>query len=130
MWSYDTMFVIYLVPLGAFFLTLLAWPVGALVRRHYGRKLSLSRQQRWQRWIVRIVCACYLAGNIFLISAEGWFRVMMIMVVGLLGTVFVGWAAVGAWRSREYGFLTKLWYVALVPTCLVQAWNVFHGHLY
>lgn len=130
MWSYDTMFVIYLVPLGAFFLTLLAWPVGALVRRHYGRKLSLSRQQRWQRWIVRIVCACNLAGLFFPLFAEGWFRAAMIMVVGLLGTVFVGWAAVGAWRSREYGFLTKLWYVALVPTCLVQAWNVFHGHLY
>lgn len=47
-------------------LTLLFWPVAAIVRKHYGRKLEYSRSDcRW-RVLVRLVCL------LFVIFALGW----------------------------------------------------------
>lgn len=40
-----------------FLVTLLLWPIGAMIRRHYGRKLELTPQQRRVRLMVRLVCA-------------------------------------------------------------------------
>jgi len=49
-------------------LTILAWPAGAILRRHYGRKLELSKGERFWRWLVRAVC-------IFLLGvAAGWYE--------------------------------------------------------
>ena len=42
---------------GVFALTLALWPIAAITRRHYGRKLDLARSQLRLRLFVRIVCA-------------------------------------------------------------------------
>jgi hypothetical protein len=44
-------------------LALLLWPVAALVRRHYGQKLTLAPSDRGLRLFVRIAC---LLGLVFL----------------------------------------------------------------
>ncbi len=42
-------------------LTILAWPAGAIVRRHYGKKLELSKFERFFRGLVHLVSS-YLLG--------------------------------------------------------------------
>src|SRR5258708_14506229 len=43
-----------------FALTLVLWPVGALLRRHYKRTLALPAGERRLRLLVKIVCALAL----------------------------------------------------------------------
>jgi hypothetical protein len=40
-------------------LTIVPWPVMALVRRHYGKPLTLTAQQRRLRLVARLVCVLY-----------------------------------------------------------------------
>jgi len=43
--------------LGVIALTLLLWPVAAILRRHYGKPLTLESSCPAHPWILRIVCA-------------------------------------------------------------------------
>ena len=51
-------------------LTVLLWPVGALIRKHYGRPLDLTPLQRKLRLGVRLVCI------LFIIFLGGWMAVL------------------------------------------------------
>ncbi|PYX62821.1 MAG: serine hydrolase [Acidobacteria bacterium] len=97
-------------------LALVLWPVAALVRRHYGRKLNLSPRQRRLRIAVRLVCVAdllFLGGLIGLLSlldAPGaanshidiWIHLLQIVgVIGAVGTVLAIYSAVHAWRATS-----------------------------
>src|SRR5262249_25602760 len=53
-------------------LTLLLWPVAALVRRHYGQKLTLTTRQRRVRLLVRLAC---LFSLLFFVGLAAFFQV-------------------------------------------------------
>ena len=54
-----------------FALTLALWPVAALIRWHYGRRLKLSAGGQWVRILVRLVCALNLT---FILGGYALFR--------------------------------------------------------
>ena len=116
--------------LGVFVATLLAWPVAAMVRKHYGVTLALSAGDRRLRWGMRVTC---LAGLAFLIlkavfftslqsdlssyssGTDGYSHVLqLIALIGLLGLPLAVVHSAGSWRDRALGFWPKAWRT-LVP---------------
>jgi CubicO group peptidase (beta-lactamase class C family) len=85
--------------LAIMFLAIIFWPVAALVRRHYGRKMNLTRRQRRLRIATRLVCLADLifagsfVGLVFALDDPGAFnshldpKLHLLQVIGLLGAV-------------------------------------------
>jgi hypothetical protein len=57
-------FGILIFGLAVVLLTVLLWPVGAMIRKHYGRPLELNPDERRQRLLARLVCLLFLAVSI------------------------------------------------------------------
>ncbi|HLW82802.1 MAG TPA: serine hydrolase domain-containing protein [Candidatus Acidoferrales bacterium] len=133
------------VALGIFVLTLILWPIAALVRWHYGHKWEVSDLERRARRWARIVCAIDLvfwaafiitileAGshlNLLSSSADPWFRIIQIIgwlgVFGTLLALWNFWVSVGApgrwWWAKTHDTLIAL-------ACLVSVWLVWFTHL-
>jgi CubicO group peptidase (beta-lactamase class C family) len=126
-------------------LTLLLWPVGWFVRRHYGHRLELTRGEWWLRVGVRLVFALdliFVAGMTGLVlyglthlevfSDRGtiWFRlVQAIGWLGALGTLVVLYNAVRSWRGRGGRIWGKLQATLFVLACLGFLWFAVVGRL-
>ena len=124
-----------------FALTLLLWPVGALVRRHYNHKLNLSPQERRLRLLVKLACAVDLGGliafagilaygfsNLSLFSDrfDPWLRILqLVFLVGVLGTVAVFYGSYRLWRTASTGLWTKLYTAGLILASSIFIWFVF-----
>jgi CubicO group peptidase (beta-lactamase class C family) len=125
-------------------LTTLAWPIGALVRRHYRLAYPLNGSNaRAHRW-VRI--AALSSSLLFIV----WFLMLVAMLsalglipklgglVGLLlilsPIVFVGGAAVGVWNlwtvsKSGRSFWAKLWAILVAASLLLMLWAALSFHL-
>jgi len=133
-----------------FALTLVLWPVAALVRRHYGHKLSLNPQQSRLRIIVRLVCLLDLAfvgalaafftmsdKDVGILSPRFDPVLRIIQIVGWLGvvgTLAVLYSTLRSWREPERWWLSKLADTVIAVTCLafvwfVYIWNMLHWSL-
>jgi CubicO group peptidase (beta-lactamase class C family) len=126
-------------------LTLLFWPIGGIVRRHYGRKLELPdgerRMRRWTRFIVvldLVLVATYativLGGlsniDLFGPKLDPWLRVMQgLALLSLVGAVVALWDGLRAWVSRSRGVWSKLGETLIMLACLGIAWLVLAGGL-
>ncbi len=133
------------VSLGLMLLTLILWPVGWFVRRHYGHKLELTRTQALLRLLVRIVFALdliFIVGLIGLIlyglthlevfgdRGSTWFRIIQIVgVLGAIGTVVVLANAVVAWIGKRASIWGKLQATIMLLACLGVLWFAFAGNL-
>jgi CubicO group peptidase (beta-lactamase class C family) len=128
----------------ALLLTVLHWPVAALVRRHYAAQLSLTPSEMLARRLVRIGA---LAGLIFLL---GWMFVLQIglgnvstfgdpldpwlRLLHLIGLIAVAGAGVAvwnvwlAWRGAQ-GRWAGLWNVVLAAACIAVVWFAFTYNL-
>jgi CubicO group peptidase (beta-lactamase class C family) len=134
-----------IVSLSLMALTLLLWPVAALVRRHYGRKLELTPQQRRLRLAVKIVVALDI---LFVVSLVGivvsglsniaafndhlnkWiYLAQFIGVLGAVGTVVVLYDAIKSWLDKGRSIWYKLNATILALACLGLLWFVFVGNL-
>lgn len=126
-------------------LTLILWPVGWFVRRHYSHKLELTGTERLLRFLVRIVFALDL---IFVASLIGltmyglthldvfsdrgttWFRIIQIVgVIGAAGTLVVLANAVVAWIGKRASIWGKLQATIMLLACLGVLWFAFAGNL-
>lgn len=125
------------VSLGALALSVIFWPVAAIVRRRYGARLALERRALLAYRGVRVAAALILAVLI------GWMAVIMAMsgdgdnpdallwllqVAGLI--VFVGGFVVALVNARvvwtgKRRWTAKLWSVVLVLATLVILWTAF-----
>ena len=133
------------VSLGLMLLTLILWPVGWFVRRHYGHKLELTRTQALLRLLVRIV---FVLDLIFIVGLIGlilyglthlevfgdrggtWFRIIQIVgVLGAIGTVVVLANAVVAWIGKRASIWGKLQATIMLLACLGVLWFAFAGNL-
>jgi len=133
-----------------FALTLVLWPVAALVRRHYGHKLSLNPQQSRLRIMVRLVCLLDLAfvgalaafftmsdKDVGILSPRFDPVLRIIQIVGWLGvvgTLAVLYSTLRSWREPERWWLSKLADTVIAVTCLafvwfVYIWNMLHWSL-
>lgn len=131
-------------------LTIILWPVMALVRRHYGRPLNLPSQERRVRLFVRVACllvVAFFAGygtffavalkDISLLSPKGhpWLRLIQLVGwLGILGTIVALYNAVRSWRVPERWWAHRvgdtLIAVAFVGVVwFVFAWNMLHWSL-
>jgi len=131
--------------LAALLLTTLAWPVSALVRRHYRVPAKLSAHdasaQRWMRvvatsttlvwagWIALIVA---LITDLTLLAPKSDPWLYLLQGVGVV--VFVGGTLVGlwaAWRTLRgsRSVLAKTWSALLVVALLVSLWIAAAFHL-
>lgn len=131
--------------LAALLLTVLAWPISALVRRRYGAGYELigrdARAHRWIRITSIMVLAVTLAaiGTVLEIATnldsagpamDAWIHVMRLLSL----VVLVGGAAVALWnaavvlRSRRRR-TAKLWAVVLAVSFLVLLYVGVVAHL-
>jgi CubicO group peptidase (beta-lactamase class C family) len=131
--------------LAIFVATLVAWPVVALVRRHYGRPLALTRRALWVRRAIHATVVCdlvFLVGWLsfllmgaedltLLTDASDWLLrlVQLCGVAGLLGTAVVLVNLAQTWRGPGRGWWTRLWSSTVALACLATAWFAFAFHL-
>ncbi len=121
--------------LAIFVLTLLIWPIGALVRRAYRQPLRLPRAERRLRLAARITCVLALLdliGWLVLVSAldktsvpDGVLDVLYALgvacVVGAVATVA---DAVVTWRSGTRSVLAKIAETVVACGAAAFAWGV------
>jgi hypothetical protein len=118
-------------------LTVLLWPVGALIRKHYGRPLDLNPLERKLRLGVRLVCIlfiCFFGGwlavlaialaSISAINALApWIIFLGILgVLSAFGSLLVCVNAFRTWSTPNRWIWTKLHETALALGCLGLVW--------
>jgi CubicO group peptidase (beta-lactamase class C family) len=146
-WHQSRGFVISLLvfAIGIFVLTLLLWPLAALIRWHYGRKLEAGEAERRARRWARLVCGLDLifwvlfvgtiqeaSSHLNLLSAQAdpWFRLIQIIGwLGIIGTIIAIWnffRLLGVsgrwWWSRVHNVLLTLAFLASI-------WLIWFTHL-
>lgn len=136
--------------LSVFVLMLVLWPMGSLIRWHYGVKLDLAPSQRRRRRWIRIVCALNLAfvllfalfftlamKDIGLLSPRYniWLRLIQIVGwLGVLGTILAIYNLVRSWQESGRWLWSKVGDTLIGLACLgfvwfVYAWNMLHWSL-
>jgi len=134
-----------IVSLAVFLLTLLLWPVAALLRRHYGRKLELTPSQKRWRLLARLACALNLSfviafavtfvmasKDIGLLSSrmDLWLRIVQIVGwLGVLGTLPALYQAVRSWTEPGRWLWARLGDTLIALCCVGFAWFVCTWHL-
>jgi len=136
-------FVVLFFGLGVVALTVLLWPVSALIRKHYARPLLLEPPERRRRLFVRLVCV------LFLVLFFGWIAVLSkidditainalphwVVIFGLLGvlsslgTILVVLSAFRSWRTSGKWFWAKLHDLMLGVACVGLVWFLFYWKL-
>ena len=123
-----------------YLVTLLLWPVRALVRRHFATPFAFSRRDLWSYRATRIAAAAslaVLAGWIAVFAAmtanidnitsrmDGWLWLLQIggwvILVGALAAML--YHAVTAWRAHRWS--GKIWSAALVAASAILLWIAF-----
>lgn len=129
--------------LAAVLLTVLLWPVGALIRKHYARPLVLSPLESRQRLLVRIVCLLFVAlllGWIVAFSLANsinginslppWVILLgALAVLCSIGTIFVVLNALRSWRTPGRWIWVKVHDLVLALACLGLVWFLLNWKL-
>ena len=131
--------------LAVLLLTVLAWPVSALVRRHYGAPYRLSGSDARAHRLARLAALAVLlsiGGTLgFVVAMLGdlemtgagsdkWINLLRLFATVVLpvGAAISVWNAWKVLRSRRR-WLAKLWAVLLALSCLFLLWIGFANHL-
>ena len=123
-----------ILSLGVMILTVVAWPVGTLVRKHYGRPLDPSPLDRKLRLGARLVCILFISflvgwAGVLLWAIQSYLRVMTALVpwilcfgvlgvMCVLGTILVCVNAFRSWKTPGRWIWTKLHDTALALSCI------------
>lgn len=129
----------------ALLLTVLAWPVSALVRRHYGVRYALAgkdaRAHRWVRIFALLVSALLLAFAGLVVSMMSDLNMMTpemdgtIVALRVLALVLLPLGAlVGLWNAKTVlgsrrSLWAKLWSIVLAIAFLALLWIGWRYHL-
>jgi hypothetical protein len=128
-----------------FGLTVLLWPVAALLRRHYQRPLTLSGIQRRLRLLVKLSCAVNVAVliafaailvygfsnlSVFSERLDPWLRCLQLLfLIGLVGSVAMVYACFRLWQSSSRGIWMTIYSAFLVLASIVYIWIVFSSRI-
>ena len=129
--------------IGVVILTILCWPVSAILRKHYRQSLMLDPTARqWRRWakIACIVDIVYLIGFAWIFSlleklelgANGGWKIHLLQVVGVLGGIgalLTIIAAIKSWVDPQQWVWYKIWNTLLAIGCVGLFWFLVHWHL-
>ena len=136
-------YVVIYLGIGVVVLTVLFWPVSAILRRHYKQSLTLDPAARkWRRW-VKIVCIIdlvYLIGFQWVftllqkleLGSRGDFKLHLLQVIGILvgmGALLTVIAAIKSWGDSAQWLWYKIWNTLLALGCLGSFWFLVHWHL-
>ena len=124
-------------------LTLVCWPIAAMIRGHYHQRLELDAGYLRLRPWVRVVCAVDIAFVlIFLMVLTGdginalssktdlkFHAIQCLGVLGALGTIIVLLASLRSWRDPHTWFWGKVWNLLLLLACLGFVWFSWHWNL-
>ena len=124
-------------------LTLLCWPLAAIIRGHFHQRLELDPGYMRLRPWVRLVCALIIAFLVifFLVitsdspgalSSSNDTKLQAIQLLGLigaLGTVVVFLACLRSWRDQHVWFWTKVWNFLVLLACVGFVWFSYHWKL-
>ncbi|HEY1262606.1 MAG TPA: serine hydrolase domain-containing protein, partial [Terriglobales bacterium] len=122
-------------------LTLLLWPVAALIRRHYGQKLTLDPQFRKLRLLARLVCLVDLVffaafalfitlgfKDIDVLGPQNNWKLRLIQLIGwlgILGTLVVLFYLLRSWKQPERWLWSRIGDTLIALACLGVVWFVF-----
>ncbi len=123
--------------------TLICWPLAAMVRAHYHQRLELDASYMRLRPWVRVVCAADIVFCIlFLLTLSNdslntfsshndvkFHLIQTLGILGAIGTVVVLLASLRSWRDTHVWFWTKVWNFLLVVACIAFVWFCFHWNL-
>jgi len=128
-----------------FALTLLLWPVAALLRRHYQHPLMLTRLQRMLRLLVKVACAVDLAAliafaailvygfsNLSLFSErlDPWLRCLQVLfLIGLVNAVAMIYASFRLWQTSSRGIWITIYNAGLVLASFLYIWIVLSARI-
>jgi len=128
-----------------FVLTLLFWPLNAMLRSHYRYRAELTPQYRrlrvWMRWVCALNLV-FLAGfaawlmsaedNIGLLSSHFDLKLHLLQVIGVLGLigalVEINYC-VRSWSEGTLWFWTKVWNTLLMLACVGYAFFLLNWHM-
>ena len=137
-------YVVLCFSLGVVALTLLFWPVAAVLRKHFGKPLQLADSARRLRMLVRVVCALivlFVLGFALLanklevpggLGSGGDAKIHLLQVVGILcgiGALVAIYTAVKSWMDPAQWRWYKVWNALLAVACVAFFWFLFHWHL-
>jgi len=131
---------------GVVVLTILFWPVAAVLRKHYSKPLSVTvgpSARSWRRW-VRVACfvnIAYLCGLMLVLNAlekpgglgaSGDMKVHLWQFIGVLtgfGALVAIIAAIKSWGDEQQWVWYKIWNTLLAVGCVGFFWFLVHWHL-
>jgi hypothetical protein len=127
--------------LSVMLLTIVLWPVGTLIRKHYGRPLNLTPPQQRLRFWIKVVCILNLLfalgyvifftvafKDIGMLSPRGnpWIRMIQIVGwLGVLGTAVALYNAWHSWRDSQRWIWARLSDVVIALACVGFTWFIF-----
>jgi CubicO group peptidase (beta-lactamase class C family) len=124
-------------------LTIICWPLAAIIRGHYHQRLDLDPGYMRLRPWVRVVCAVDVAflliflmvltsGGINALSSRTDFKfhaIQSLGILGALGTIVVLLASLRSWKDPHAWFWGKVWNLLLLLACLGFVWFSYHWNL-
>lgn len=130
-------------------LTLLAWPIAAMIRKHYGRSLVIAPNEKRLRTIAHLTClsiVVYIIGllvfagtlsDLSMLSerSDRWLRMLqMVALIAGLGFVTVIYNSIKCWTDKQQWFWSKIWNTFLALACVgffwfISYWNLLNFHL-
>lgn len=131
--------------LGIIALSLLFWPVAAILRRHYGKPLTLDSRGRRMRLIVRVICALDLLFVILFAVAfssleklgglgphgDLWMHLIQVIgVLGAIGSLYAILVAEVSWTDKQQWVWYRVWNVLLAFACVGFFWFAYHWHMF
>lgn len=129
--------------IGVVVLTILFWPVSAILGKHYKQSLTLdSAARKWRRWtkIACIIDLIYLIGFLWVftllqklqLGSGGDFKIHLLQVIGVLGGIgalLTVIAAIKSWADSAQWIWYKIWNTLLAIGCVGFFWFLVHWHL-
>jgi uncharacterized membrane protein len=115
--------------------TLILWPIGALVRRHYQQKLTLAPAQLRWRLLVKVGCAAELlaliafAGTVaygfsnlsfFSDRHDWWLRcVQLLFLIGFASAIVASYGSYSLWKGAAKKIWTGIYAAGLLFASLI-----------
>lgn len=131
--------------LGILAITLILWPIAALIRWHYGWKVTAGDRERKARAWTRVECAvviafwaCFLGTiiegsshlNVLSSSADGWFRIIQIIGwIGVIGTLIAIWNFFVSIGTAGRWWWAKVHDTLILLACFMSVWLIWMLHL-
>jgi hypothetical protein len=125
-------------------LTLLSWPIAAIIRKHYDKSLMLKPSEKRLRTLVYLVClsiVVYIIGllaftstlsDLSMLSKRSDFLLRLLQIIGLvagMGSLAVIYYSIRCWTDKQRWFWSKIWNTFLALACVGFFWFIYHWNL-